>query len=122
MAKNWQRVPAPNTVGSKVHGWVREMNEAYRDNNGEYAVLVRLIETRELGVVKHAAIRNATSTDIPWSEKRLILREVKKLLKNDENIVLVSDTIIKTSGNTIQNINNLEGATSLLRKIKEDLR
>ena len=55
-------------------------------------------------------------------EKRLILREVKKLLKNDGNIVLVSDTLIKTSGNTIQNINNLEGATSLLRKIKGDLR
>ncbi len=55
-------------------------------------------------------------------EKRLILREVKKLLKNDENIVLVSDKNIRTSGNTIRNINNLEGATSLLRKIKEDLK
>lgn len=54
-------------------------------------------------------------------EKRLILREVKKLLKNDENMVLVSDKLIKTSGNTIQNINNLEGATSLLRKIKGEM-
>lgn len=76
MAKNWQRVPAPNTVGSKVHGWVREMNEAYRDKNGEYAVLVRLIETKELGVVKHAAIRNASSTDIPWREKQRIKNEL----------------------------------------------
>lgn len=55
-------------------------------------------------------------------EKRLILREVKELLKNDENIVLVSNKLIKTSGNTIQNINNLEGATSMLRKIKGDLK
>lgn len=55
-------------------------------------------------------------------EKRLILREVKKLLKNDGNLVLVSDEQIKTAGNTIQNINNLEGATSLLQKIKGDLK
>lgn len=25
----WQRVPAPNTRGAKMHGWVREMDEAY---------------------------------------------------------------------------------------------
>jgi hypothetical protein len=24
----WQRVPAPNTRGAKMHGWVREMDEA----------------------------------------------------------------------------------------------
>lgn len=55
-------------------------------------------------------------------EKRLILREIKKLLKNDGNLVLVSDKQIKTSGNVIQNINNMEGATRLLRKIKEELK
>jgi len=71
MHKNWQRVPAPNTVGAKVHGWVREMNEAYKDINGQYAVLVRTIDT-ELGKVKHAAIRNIDSTDIPWNEKQAI--------------------------------------------------
>ena len=75
MAKNWQRVPAPNTVGSKVHGWVREMNEAYKDINSQYAVLVRTIDT-ELGKVKHAAIRNIDSTDIPWSEKQRIKNEL----------------------------------------------
>lgn len=36
MNKNkWQRVPAPNTRGAKMHGWVREMNEAYR---GEWGI------------------------------------------------------------------------------------
>ena len=67
----WQRVPAPNTRGAKMHGWVREMDEAYREVNGEYAVLVRTLNTK-LGTVKHAAIRNATETDITWSEKQRI--------------------------------------------------
>ena len=75
MHKNWQRVPAPNTVGAKVHGWVREMNEAYKDINGQYAVLVRTIDTK-LGKVKHAAIRNIDSTDIPWNEKQRIKNEL----------------------------------------------
>lgn len=55
----------------KMHGWVREMDEAYREVNGEYAVLVRTLNTK-LGTVKHAAIRNATETDITWSEKQRI--------------------------------------------------
>lgn len=71
----WQRVPAPNTRGAKMHGWVREMNEAYREVSGEYAVLVRTLNTK-LGTVKHAAIRNATETDIPWSEKQRIKNEI----------------------------------------------
>ena len=60
-----------NTRGAKMHGWVREMDEAYREVNGEYAVLVRTLNTK-LGTVKHAAIRNATETDITWSEKQRI--------------------------------------------------
>ncbi len=71
----WQRVPAPNTRGAKMHGWVREMDEAYREVNGEYAVLVRTLYTK-LGTVKHAAIRNATETDITWSEKQRIKNEI----------------------------------------------
>lgn len=55
-------------------------------------------------------------------KKRLILREVKNLLKNDENIVLVSDDQIRTSGNTSKNIENLNGATCLLLKIQEELK
>lgn len=56
------------------------------------------------------------------SEKRIILREVKRLLKKDENIVLVSDEQIRTSGNTSKNIENLNGASCLLLKIKEELK
>ena len=59
----------------KMHGWVREMDEAYREVNGEYAVLVRTLNTK-LGTVKHAAIRNATETDITWSEKQRIKNEI----------------------------------------------
>lgn len=76
MHKNWQRVPAPNSVGAKVHGWLREMNEAYRATDGRYAVLVRTLETGQLGSVKHAAIRNAESTEISWSEKQRIKNEL----------------------------------------------
>lgn len=49
--------------------WPDELNRAYI--NGEYAVLVRTINT-EWGKIRHAAIRNVNSTDISWAQKQEI--------------------------------------------------
>ena len=54
-------------------------------------------------------------------EKRLLLREVKKLLKNDENIVILSDKNIRTKGNTTNNIKNIKRASRILQRIEEAL-
>ena len=75
MPKGWIRMPAPNSQGAKFTGWLKEMNEAYKDEKNIYAVMARTIDT-EYGQIKHAAIRNIESTDISWSEKQRIKNEL----------------------------------------------
>ena len=41
------------------------------ESEWEYAVLVRTLNTK-LGTVKHAAIRNATETDITWVKNSVL--------------------------------------------------
>lgn len=70
--EKWVRRQSPKQVGYGS-GWVREMDRTYTD--GEYAVLIRTVET-EWGNVEHAAIRNTDNTDIPWAEKQRIKNEL----------------------------------------------
>lgn len=57
-----------NICGVKMYGWVREMDEVYREVNGEYVVFVWILNIK-LGIVKYVVIRNVIEIDIIWSEK-----------------------------------------------------
>lgn len=73
LPKNWRQGPSPKS-SNKCHGWVAEMDRGYTD--GEYAVLVRTVESETFGPVLHAAIRNLLNTDIPWRDKQRIKNEL----------------------------------------------
>lgn len=68
----WVEQISPKRAGIK-DGWLGEMNKAW--SNCKYAVMARTIQT-EWGLVTHACIRNAASTDIPWCEKQRIKNEL----------------------------------------------
>lgn len=72
MPKKWIGKPSPKSL-RHGNGWFGEMDRAYTD--GTYAVMTRPVPT-EWGVVTHACIRNADSTDIPWAEKQRIKDEL----------------------------------------------
>jgi len=55
------------------HGWANEFNTAFK--NDLFAVLCRPVETR-WGSAVHIAIKNATSSDIPWAHKQRIKNEL----------------------------------------------
>ncbi|MGG5368386.1 DUF7694 domain-containing protein [Enterococcus sp. DIV0240a] len=73
LPKNWRQGISPKSY-HKRHGWVAEMDRGYTDGN--FAVLVRTVETEKYGPVLHAAIRNVENTDIPWCEKQRIKNEL----------------------------------------------
>lgn len=62
--------PKERNMGS---GWFGEFSKVM--TNGKYVVMIRTIKT-EWGYVKHACMRNATGTDIPWREKQRIKNEL----------------------------------------------
>ncbi|MFF5993685.1 hypothetical protein AAGS61_02870 [Lysinibacillus sp. KU-BSD001] len=64
--------PAQKNYG---RGWVNEMNVAFKDIGNNYVVMIREVQT-DWGIVRHAFIRNADNTDIPWAEKQRIKNEV----------------------------------------------
>ena len=68
----WKRGKSPAEVGYG-NGWCRELDRAY--TNGEYAVMVRTVQT-PWGAVEHACIRNTDNTDIPWREKQKIKNDL----------------------------------------------
>lgn len=72
--KGWARRPSPLEL-KRGEGWFGEINECYTSLDGQYAVMIRPVDT-EWGSVEHAAIRNLASTDIPWSEKQRIKNEL----------------------------------------------
>lgn len=51
----------------------------------------------------------------------LLLKFVFKTLRKKRNIVIVTDDHIKTRGNTERNIQNINGALSLLKKIQKEV-
>lgn len=69
----WTAHPSPMQLGMGT-GWFAEISRVYRQEN-EYVVMVRDLET-EWGTVRHACMRNADSTDIPWAEKQRIKNEL----------------------------------------------
>ena len=75
MRRKWIGKPSPKSMRFG-HGWVSEMNKVYVDENQEYCVMYRSINTTEFGEEYHACIRNAQETDIPWSEKQKIKNEI----------------------------------------------
>ncbi|MGE7191778.1 DUF7694 domain-containing protein [Lysinibacillus fusiformis] len=62
--------PKERNMGS---GWFGEFSKVM--TNGKYVVMIRTIKT-DWGYVKHACMRNATGTDIPWREKQRIKNEL----------------------------------------------
>lgn len=60
---------------NKTGGWFGELDRVYRDEKSQYVVMIRDVET-EWGLVQHACMRNASSTDIPWAEKQRIKNEI----------------------------------------------
>ncbi|OTO02216.1 DUF7694 domain-containing protein [Enterococcus sp. 5B3_DIV0040] len=73
LPKHWRQGPSPKSTNS-CHGWVAEMDRGLTD--GQYAVLVRTVETEPYGPVLHAAIRNRENTEISWCEKQRIKNEL----------------------------------------------
>lgn len=73
-ARKWIGKPSPKSKHVGI-GWFAELNKAWVDENMEYAVLSREVET-PWGIVTHACIRNAPDTDIPWAEKQRIKNEL----------------------------------------------
>lgn len=65
--------PKAITYGEVGAGWCAEIHTAY--HNTILAVLHRTVKT-EWGPVEHLAIRNATSTDIPWAVKQRVKDEL----------------------------------------------
>jgi hypothetical protein len=68
-------------LGIPYHGWMREMDRCWSDENSQYCVTSRLLRT-ELGKVEHVCITSVNgcgksdgSGDIPWA--------VKQEIKND---------------------------------------
>lgn len=75
MPKSWIGKPSPVSLHMRERGWLSEVSKVYVDEDKQYSVLIRNIET-EWGIVQHAAIRNAPNTDIPWAEKQRIKNEL----------------------------------------------
>lgn len=73
--KNWIGKPSPKSKHVAGIGWLSEMDRAFTDVENRYVVMIRTIQT-DWGQVEHACIRNAESTDIPWSEKQRIKNEL----------------------------------------------
>ena len=69
MNKIWIEKPSPKSLGIGT-GWFANINHVYKFED-KYVCLTREIETK-WGKVTHCAIRNASSTDIPWAEKQWI--------------------------------------------------
>lgn len=69
MNKIWIEKPSPKSLRIGT-GWFANINHVYKFEN-KYVCLTRDIETK-WGKVTHCAIRNASSTDIPWAEKQWI--------------------------------------------------
>jgi hypothetical protein len=69
----WNRVSSPKdkNYGS---GWCGELDRCWVQGN-RYVVMSRKIMT-DWGIVEHICIRNASNTDIPWSEKQRIKNEL----------------------------------------------
>ena len=72
--KNWIHKPSPKNR-RYGDGWVGELDEALVDNELNYCVMIRKIDTK-WGTIEHACIRNANSTDIEWAEKQRIKNEI----------------------------------------------
>ncbi len=66
-----EQSPADKKYG---YGWCRELDRCYRQDK-DYLVMTRKIMT-SWGTVEHVCIRNADSSDIPWSEKQRIKNEL----------------------------------------------
>jgi hypothetical protein len=66
----WEKGPLPPPA---AQGWLGRVHTTYR--NRLFAVLVRTVRT-PWGDVDHAAIRNLSSTDIPWAAKQRIKNDL----------------------------------------------
>lgn len=75
MPRGWIGKPSPKSLNMNGRGWLSEIDRCYTDENHEYAVMIRKVET-QWGIVEHAAIRNRDSSDIPWREKQRIKDEL----------------------------------------------
>ena len=78
--KGWIHKPTPASMNISKSmdgdsGWVGKVSEFLVNEALIYSVMIRSIET-EWGIVEHASIRNAASTDICWSEKQRIKNEI----------------------------------------------
>lgn len=70
----WADHPSPAQL-KRGDGWFGEFRRVLRSNDSEYVVMIRDVVT-DWGPVKHAAMRNAAGTDIPWREKQRIKNEI----------------------------------------------
>lgn len=74
----WTEQASPKQLKKKspLGGWFEELDRVYVDNTLTYCVMLRDIETEEMGTITHAAIKCVSNKDIPWIEKQRIKNEI----------------------------------------------
>lgn len=67
----WEEGPLPPPT---ARGWLADVDRVVK--NHVVCVLIRTLRHTEWGEVQHAAIRNYSSTDVPWAVKQRIKDEL----------------------------------------------
>lgn len=70
----WTEHPSPKQL-KRGTGWFNEFSRVLRDNNNQFVVMIRDVETT-WGIVEHACIKSASDDDIPWRDKQRIKNEL----------------------------------------------